>query len=47
MTLLFVGHGLGAVNYVSDQIAVMYLGKIVEYGTSCISGISCLHCAVA
>lgn len=32
LTLLFVGHGLGAVNYVSDQIAVMYLGKIVEYG---------------
>ncbi len=32
LTLLFVGHGLGAVKYVSDQIAVMYLGKIVEYG---------------
>lgn len=32
LTLLFVGHGLGAVNYVSDQVAVMYLGKIVEYG---------------
>lgn len=32
LTLLFVGHGLGAVNYVSDKIAVMYLGKIVEYG---------------
>lgn len=32
LTLLFVGHGLGAVNYVSDCIAVMYLGKIVEYG---------------
>ena len=32
LTLLFVGHGLGAVNYVSDQIAVMYLGKIVEIG---------------
>ena len=32
LTLLFVGHGLGAVNYVSDRIAVMYLGKIVEYG---------------
>ena len=30
LTLLFVGHGLGAVNYVSDRIAVMYLGKIVE-----------------
>lgn len=32
LTLLFVGHGLGAVNYVSDRIAVMYLGKIVETG---------------
>lgn len=32
LTLLFVGHGLGAVNYVSDRIAVMYLGKIVEVG---------------
>ncbi len=32
LTLLFVGHGLGAVNYVSDRIAVMYLGKIVEFG---------------
>lgn len=34
LTLLFVGHGLGAVNYVSDRIAVMYLGKIVEVGES-------------
>ncbi len=32
LTCLFVGHGLGAVNYVSDRIAVMYLGKIVETG---------------
>lgn len=30
LTCLFIGHGLGAVNYVSDRIAVMYLGQIVE-----------------
>ncbi len=30
LTYLFIGHGLGAVRYVSDKIAVMYLGKIVE-----------------
>jgi oligopeptide/dipeptide ABC transporter ATP-binding protein len=30
LTLLFIGHGLGAVNYISDRIAVMYLGRLVE-----------------
>lgn len=32
LTMLFIGHGLGAVNYVSDRIAVMYQGEIVETG---------------
>lgn len=34
LTLLFVGHGLGAVNYVSNRIAAMYLGRIVETGAA-------------
>jgi oligopeptide/dipeptide ABC transporter ATP-binding protein len=34
LTYLFIGHDISVVGYVSDHLAVMYLGQIVESGPS-------------
>jgi peptide/nickel transport system ATP-binding protein len=34
LAYLFITHNLGVVEYLADQVAVMYLGRIVERGTA-------------
>lgn len=34
LTYILISHDLGVVNFLADKIAVMYLGKLVEYGTA-------------
>lgn len=33
-SIVFISHDISLTRYISDKIAVMYLGKVVEYGTA-------------
>lgn len=43
LTYLFIGHDLSVVRHISDEVAVMYLGRIVERATADRVFQSCVH----